>query len=186
LRAVTGEAPFILYEDGRFKVVGNVSVLLINTGNRPISVIGTEVIIGEPAVAEGRNTCSGIHIDTDMKFTVIDEKKIVEKELKIAIPKWWSISDKDLDFRKENGTFMAADVKLSDNLISFVSPELLKKGRASVCIAIDFVTPKDRGTSAIEVLQQTFSEKHFDVNEVVPDNEKRPVLIYRRQDWTFW
>jgi hypothetical protein len=184
LHGIVGSAPFMIPDNKRFKVVGDVSVLFINAGNRPISVIGAEVIVGEATVAEGRNTCSGIHIDTDLEFTVIDEKKIVEKNSKMAIPKGWSITHKDLDFKKEENTWMAGDEKLEGEQISFVSPELLKKGRASVCVAIHFVTARDQGTSAIEVHQQTFSETHFDVKSAAP--KKRPVLIHRRQDWTFW
>jgi hypothetical protein len=175
LRAVIGHLPFIVYDDQikRFKVIGNrSSVLFINAGNRPISVIGASIIFGEPTVVNGRNECDGITLATDFSFTVIDEKKIVEKEVKVDIPSWILGGDFP-DFRKEE-----------DGRISFVAPDLLKKGTASGCIEFQIVTTRELERSTVEGHRQTFSEAHFDVRRTY--EKASPVLLYRGWNWSFW
>jgi hypothetical protein len=179
LRLVIGSVPIIAYykDVERFKLKGEVSALFINAGNRPISVIGASVQFGDPDVDhDGRPICrGGVTIPSDMGFTVVDEKKIIEKNAKIVMPSAITneiFNQQATEFKKEE-----------NDDISFAAPELLKKGNVTTCISLQFVTPREQGQRSIQVQRQTFSENHFDFSKTV---EQSPFVIYRRHDWSFW
>jgi len=158
-------------------VQGSVSALFINSGNRPISVIGATVVFGEPSTEEGHTTCKGVTLDTDLAFIVIDEKKIIETKATVLIPS--AIQTKVVDKREP-------DFKEQDGHISFVAPDFFRKGNVATCIVFHYVTPRVQGRSTIETHTNVFSfERRLNYSGVAKTFGSTPVLIYRSQNMTF-
>src|SRR4051794_35793233 len=57
----SGLGPSLLYnwETKRFQTSGNLSVVFINAGNRPTSVVSASVEFGKPTIVNSRKQCRG-------------------------------------------------------------------------------------------------------------------------------
>jgi hypothetical protein len=170
LKVVVDRRPVLfLWSDGKSMMTyGVLSVLFINSGNRPISVLSVSLCYGEAKEVRGRTTCNGVLIDTNFDGVVIDEKKVLLKEISLRL--------RVLFFEGDN-------LSKEDSAFTFNAAKALERGVISMCAVFRVATPSNEATEITVELERRR------VSAVGPHESllstTQPVLIWRESGTVF-
>jgi hypothetical protein len=168
LRAVVTDMPWLNYraDIGQFVLGGELSLLFINAGARPVSVTNIDLIVGDSVVSARGTSCSGLSYSINVDPVVIEEKKIVWRKGKV-VPQ---------DYEKW--------ITQKDGLLFFRDDAMLKAGRAVLCARARIVTPANSFESKeIELHSSIFSKSGSSGGSMSIPME--PYLIWRHEGSIF-
>ena len=170
LKVIVDRRPAIFFHDGlgRMMTYGSLSVVFINSGTRPISVLRASLYFGEAKTTGGRTECDGVYLDTDLKSLVIEEKKIIVKAISPTDPRYSVEGD---DLQKVDGAYTFNPRASS-----------LARGFLTTCISFEVATPSNAQISnGIELGTAGASKEKF----VSTRLNTVPVVIWRKSGTIF-
>jgi hypothetical protein len=171
LRMVILNEPRLRYDekDGRIVMRGELRVLFMNSGTRPIGLVGAWVNVGQlrrDSVMGVR--CDGVEFSTDLRGMVVDGKEIIERAVELTPLVYSSGSPK----REPDGW-------------SFTEPKSIERGSINVCMLFQAASPSDAGIHKGIRFPTTNSLRADDSGWSIAAG-LQPYVIVNEGRWRFW